>query len=207
MGEEELLPLFPLPVVLFPGAPLPLHIFEERYRLMIGEAVREQTEFGVLLADEGKLTTVGCTAAVQRVVRQYDDGEFDVATEGRRRYRTITLDQTKPYLQARVEFFDDEDSAPPEAEQLDRVVRLSQRMTKALQSPSLPDLAGVAQPSFVIAQHLPLDLAFKQQLLAKRVEGERIHALADRLAELLKRLESVQRTQQTAGTNGKGGVH
>jgi hypothetical protein len=59
----------------------------------------------------------------------------------------------------------------------------------------------------VIAQHLPLDLAFKQQLLAKRVEGERIHALAERLAELLKRLESVQRTQQTAGTNGKGGVH
>jgi Lon protease-like protein len=205
MGEEELLPLFPLPVVLFPGAPLPLHIFEERYRLMIGEAVRDRTEFGVLLAEDGKLTTVGCTAAVERVVRKYDDGEFDVATQGRRRYRTVSLDETKPYLQARVEFFDDEEASPPDSGQLERVVNLSRTVIKAMQSASLPDLDGVVQPSFVIAQHLPLDLAFKQQLLAKRAERERLEALAERLEGLMQRIQTVQRTQQTARTNGKAG--
>jgi Lon protease-like protein len=207
MGEERLLPLFPLPVVLFPGAALPLHIFEERYRLMIGEAVRDGSEFGVLLVDDGKLTTVGCTATVKRVVREYDEGEFDVAAEGQRRYRTLSLDQTKPYLQARVEFFDDEEIAPPDSDRLKLVVDLSARITSALRSAALPALDAAALPSVVIAHHLPLDLAFKQQLLAKRAESERLEALAAHLRELLQRVQSIQRTQQSAKTNGQAGLH
>lgn len=207
MGEGRLLPLFPLPVVLFPGAALPLHIFEERYRLMIGEAVRDSSEFGVLLVEDGKLTTVGCTATVKRVVREYDEGEFDIATEGQRRYRTLSLDQTKPYLQAWVEFFDDEEAPPPESEQRKHVLDLSERITKALRSPSLPDLSSTALPSFVIAHTLPLDLAFKQQLLAKRTERERIEALAEHLEALLERVQKIQKTQQTARTNGHAGSH
>lgn len=207
MGDGRLLPLFPLPVVLFPGAALPLHIFEERYRLMIGEAVRDSTEFGVLLIEDGKLTTVGCTATVKRVVREYDQGEFDIATEGQRRYRTLSLDQTKPYLQAWVEFFDDEEAPPPDSEQIQHVLHLSEKITTALRSASLPDLASASLPSFVIAHHLPLELAFKQQLLAKRAERARIEALAEHLEALLQRLQKIQQTQQTARTNGHAGPH
>jgi Lon protease-like protein len=206
MGEEPLLPLFPLPVVLFPGAALPLHIFEERYRRMVGAAARDHSEFGVILVQDDQLTTAGCTAVVESVVKRYDDGRFDVATTGRRRYRTLSLDETKPYLQARVEFFEDQDASAPDAAQLSRVVSLGRRVARMLQS-SWPELAKATQPSFVIANHLPLDLAFKQQLLVQRSENERLAALADHLAELMQRLETIQRTQQVARTNGQVGRH
>lgn len=206
MGEGPLLPLFPLPAVLFPGAAFPLHIFEERYRLMVGAAARDRSEFGVILVQDGKLATAGCTAIVDSVVQQYEDGRFDVATTGRRRYRTLSLDQTKPYLQAWVEFFDDEDASPPDAAQLKRVVRLGRRITQILRS-SWPELDKTTPPSFVIANHLPLDLDFKQQLLVKRSENERLAALADHLKELSERLQTMQRTQRLARTNGQAGGH
>ncbi|HTK94779.1 MAG TPA: LON peptidase substrate-binding domain-containing protein, partial [Terriglobales bacterium] len=74
-----LLPLFPLEVVLFPGIPLPLHIFEPRYKEMIGEALRDRTEFGVVRVDQqGAVANVGCTATILDVVKQYDDGRMDI---------------------------------------------------------------------------------------------------------------------------------
>jgi ATP-dependent Lon protease len=206
MGDDPLLPLFPLPLVLFPGAPLPLHIFEERYRLMVGEAARDHSEFGVLLIDDGKLSTAGCTATVDSVVKRYQDGRFDVTTTGRRRYRTLSLNQTKPYLQASVEFFDDQEASAPDPKQLEPVVQLGRRISKILQS-SWPDLEGQGQPSFVIANHLPLDLEFKQQLLVKRSENQRLKALVDHLDELAQRLAMIRETQRVARTNGQAGGH
>src|ERR1700676_3070683 len=72
--REGLLPLFPLQVVLFPGTELPLHIFEDRYREMIGEVLRDKIEFGVILASEKGIVSTGCTATVDSVLRQYPDG-------------------------------------------------------------------------------------------------------------------------------------
>ena len=206
MGEEQLLPLFPLPVVLFPGATIPLHIFEDRYRLMVGQAAREHSEFGILLAHEGELDSIGCTAAVQKITREYDDGRFDVRVEGRRRYQVLSLDQSKPYLQARVEFFDDEDSAAPVAEQVRLVERLSREIAAMLRT-SLPDFAASMRTSFVVAHQLPLDPAFKQQLLVKRSENQRLEALAAHLKELTNRLDTIRRTQKVARTNGQTGRH
>jgi Lon protease-like protein len=206
MGEAQVLPLFPLPAVLFPGAPLPLHIFEERYRLMVGEAARDHSEFGVILVEDGKLSAAGCTAVVDSVVRKYEDGRFDVATTGRRRYRTLALDQTKAYLQASVEFFEDEEAPPLDTAQLKQVAHLGRRITQLLQA-SWPKLDETPQPSFVIANHLPLELAFKQRLLEQRSEHGRLAALAVHLEELRGRLEAIQRTQRVAGTNGQAGGH
>ena len=83
MAGENPLPLFPLEVVLFPGTQLPLHIFEERYRLMIGDAVDRHSEFGVILQSGGKLASIGCAVIVERVTHRYDDGRFDVEARGR----------------------------------------------------------------------------------------------------------------------------
>src|SRR6185436_18976315 len=107
--HEELLPLFPLSLVLFPRTPLPLHIFEERYKIMIGEAIRDSSEFGIILNKDTEILPTGCTATVESVTKRYPDGQLDIVTRGRRRFRIQNVDDGKEYLRANVEYFDDSD--------------------------------------------------------------------------------------------------
>ena len=110
---EFLLPLFPLKVVLFPRTEIPLHIFEERYKEMIGECLEQRSEFGiVLLLDEG-LASIGCTAAVKQVIRKFEDGRMDILVRGQRRFELAQLDQEKSYLRGEAQFFDDEAGEVP----------------------------------------------------------------------------------------------
>lgn len=104
MGENNVLPLFPLNTVLFPGMPLNLHIFEPRYKLMIGECMKENQPFGVVLIEEGN--EVGSGATIYRVgtkaqimqVRKYANGEMDIATLGRERFLVESVQDNKPYM-------------------------------------------------------------------------------------------------------------
>ena len=113
---EVLLPLFPLEVVLLPEAPLPLHIFEDRYKRMIGECLEAQSqgsdrkEFGVVLAREAEMQKVGCSARILEVTRRYDDGRLDILTAGTRRFEVLYTRDEKPYLEGGVVFFDDEEA-------------------------------------------------------------------------------------------------
>src|SRR6267154_5505313 len=91
----RLLPLFPLQLVVFPGSAIPLHIFEERYRKMVGEAEAAGTEFGIVLAKDGGIVNAGCTVVVESVLKRYPDGRFDVLTRGQRRFVISALDQEK----------------------------------------------------------------------------------------------------------------
>ena len=110
--HEQLLPLFPLELVLLPASPLPLHIFEDRYKEMIGLAISQKAEFGIVQAGERGILNIGCSATVSEVVREYPDGRLDILAVGRRRFEIILLDQEKAYLRAAVSFFDDEDTEP-----------------------------------------------------------------------------------------------
>src|ERR1700686_31484 len=112
----RLVPLFPLEVVAFPGSAIPLHIFEDRYKEMVGEAEAAGTEFGIVLAKDGGIVNAGCTVVVESVLKRYPDGRFDVLTRGQRRFLIKSLDQDKDYLRGEVEYFNDEDPnfAPPE---------------------------------------------------------------------------------------------
>ena len=109
---KRLLPLFPLQLVAFPGSALPLHIFEDRYKEMVGEAEASGSEFGIVLTREGGIVNAGCTVIVEAVLQRYPDGRFDVMTRGYRRFEILALDQEKDYLRGDVEYFDDEDSSP-----------------------------------------------------------------------------------------------
>jgi uncharacterized protein len=115
---SELLPLFPLSTVLFPGMRLPLHIFEERYRVLAADllASPEPRRFGVIALRHGRevgatgaaaLHEVGCVAAVRQVV-PHTDGRFDLATVGTGRFRLIGLDRSRPYLMGEIEPLPDE---------------------------------------------------------------------------------------------------
>src|SRR5580693_1545792 len=120
--STRLLPLFPLQVVVFPRTPLPLHIFEERYKDMVGAAMRDSSEFGVVLAKDSGIVSAGCTVAVEKLLQMYPDGRMDVLTRGKRRFEILALNEEKEYLQAEVNFFDDEDAATPSKELRDQAV-------------------------------------------------------------------------------------
>src|SRR5260370_23519419 len=151
--QEELLPLFPLQVVLFPRTALPLHIFEERYKEMIGEALRGKTEFGVVQAGENGVVNTGCTASIEEVVKKYPDGRMDVLTVGRRRFEIIMLNDEKPYLRGAVEFFDDDASEPIAPEVRTRVLEAYNdiRAHESDEDQQAPDMTD-PQPTFQLAQ-------------------------------------------------------
>lgn len=202
MAAAKLLPLFPLEVVLFPGAALPLHIFEPRYRLMVGEAIESKSEFGVILSQDGEIADAGCTARVKKVARRYEDGRFDIETIGRRRFLPGALDQSLPYLQATIKYFDDKGGGAADAKDLAPVLELAHQVAAqtGIAIPKIGPADGHA--SFLIAAALPLDLPLKQSLLRMRSEAARLRELAFHLSQLLRHIDKTRQAQRLAGTNG-----
>ncbi len=200
---DELLPLFPLQLVLLPGARLPLHIFEPRYREMVGAAAEQHSEFGILFVRDGRAEDVGCTAVVEKILQRHEDGRFDVATRGVRRFRTLALDHGKAYLRAQVEFFDDEPHPLPAGGEVERLYDLARRAA-ALTSTSLEDPLNPEdpQPSFRVASALPLDPSFRQQLLESLSERERSAELCKYLDTWIQQTEAARVAKGIAGTNG-----
>ena len=183
MANPELLALFPLEVVLFPGMALPLHIFEPRYRQMIGECLTRHEPFGVVLETAAGRTEVGCSAAIERVVNRYPDGRLDILTEGKQRFRILTTDEGYPYLRATVEWLEDaaEDLASERAEALDLYRRTYWAHAQGL-APS--QIAEAPTMSFVIARSSLLDVRDRQKLLELGSERERLGALSEAMREL-----------------------
>jgi len=200
-----MLPLFPLQVVVFPRTQLPLHIFEDRYKEMIGNAIRDRSEFGIVLARERGIVNAGCSVTVDKVLEMYPDGRMDIVALGRRRFEILRLDEEKDYLRAEVEYFDDEDSAPAaddlRTEALGHYTALS-TLEQAAERPQ-PDLAD-PQLSFQLAQTLP-DLDFLSVLLRARSESTRLRELNQYLASYIPRRRTLERMRHIVPTNGHGG--
>src|ERR1700722_3931656 len=203
VGEcvSSLLPLFPLEVVLFPGTPLPLHIFEPRYKEMIGECLDRNTPFGVVLAAERGIAEIGCTAEIIAVTKQYPDGRLDIVSEGRKRFEVLHLNQDGSFLRAEVAMLNDEPSVPSQ-EHADRAVRLHSQILKLAGAVQDLSSANMALLSFHLAGSLPLDLDFKQKLLAQRSESKRVSMLAEYLGTLVPALSRASHAREKAGGNG-----
>jgi Lon protease-like protein len=208
---EALFPLFPLEVVLFPEEPLPLHIFEERYKLMIGECLEakaadsEQQEFGVVLTKDQEMYSVGCSARIVNLTRKYEDGRMDILTVGRRRFEILLTNEEKPYLQGTVEFFDDNGTDAPNDADADHAITLFRDLMQKLhQSSEMP--IHLTRPyrhlSFRLAGPLPFDLDFKQQLLSFRNEAERLRHVVRAIESMSSHLDSMNRARSQAGGNG-----
>ena len=196
-----LLSLFPLNVVLLPGTPLPLHIFEPRYKEMIGECRANNAPFGVVRALEEGMAEVGCTAEIVSVTKEYSDGRLDLVAEGRKRFEVLELKQERAFLQAEVLLVPDEPGAAT-AEDKARAIQVHLEiltLAGAVQDLSAADPTAL---SFYLAGSLPLDLDFKQNLLAIRSERERIQAVANYLESMLPNLRRAAKTREKAGGNG-----
>src|ERR1051326_2013458 len=98
--SRRLLPLFPLQLVVFPRTPLPLHIFEERYKELVGDAIRDETELGIVRHKRDGIVNAGCTVKVEKVSELYPDGRMDIMTRGERRFEIDALNEEKDYLRS-----------------------------------------------------------------------------------------------------------
>lgn len=197
----ERLPLFPLDTVLFPKQVLPLHIFEERYKTMIGRCIEEGAPFGVVLIRSGNQVggdavphDVGTTARIARVQR-LPDGKINLITLGRDRFRVLSLDRSEPYLTGDVEYLVSEAAeggvVPREAdrvaalfaEQFRLVMAVSNQWTRELNLPGEAD----ALADFVAAQiEVPADV--KQELLETLSVLDRLRRESELLGELIRTL-------------------
>lgn len=196
-----LLPLFPLDVVLLPGTPLPLHIFEPRYKEMMAECLHNDAPFGIVRALEDGIADVGCTAEIITVTRQYPDGKLDLIAEGRKRFEVLELNRERTFLRADILFVPDEPSTPTEDERA-RAIQLHLEILSLAGARQDLSAADQNELSFYLAGSLPLDLDFKQQLLAMRSESQRLQAVAKYLEGVLPRLKRVTRAREKAGGNG-----
>jgi len=198
-----LLPLFPLDVVLLPGTPLPLHIFEPRYQEMIGECLDLKKPFGVVRAKEEEgVAEIGCTADIIAVTKKYDDGRMDIVTQGLERFEIMELNQERSFLQAEVVYFrDGAEKATPE--QIARAVELHNEILElAGAEPQAATEEQEPQLSFHLAGALPLDLDFKQSLLGMKSEAERLQAVIQYLEAIVPNLRRAMHVRRKAGGNG-----
>ena len=198
----SLLPLFPLDLVLFPGAPLPLHIFEPRYREMITECLDQKMSFGVVRAKEEGVAEIGCTAEIITVTRKYPDGRMDIVTEGRERFEVMQVNQERSFLQAEVLYLQDTPDQAS-AEEIAQAVKLQGEIFELAGSSSAnPSEGAGSQLSFSLVGPMPLDLDFKQTLLGLKSEAERLQAIISYFEAILPNLRRTMRIRQKAGGNG-----
>ena len=200
----RLLPLFPLPLVVFPRTRLPLHIFEERYKEMVGIAIRDGSEFGIVLAKDEGIVNTGCTVKVEKVLHRYPDGRMDILTQGLRRFEIQQLNDEREFLQGEVTYFDDDDpeAAPVELRELAVTHYHELNDLTGARSHGEPDFND-PQLSFQLAQAVP-DLDFLNALLRHRSETARLKELNHFLGTYVPRQRSIERMKELAPKNGFG---
>jgi Lon protease-like protein len=218
-GVREL-PLFPLPVVLFPGVPMPLHIFEPRYRRMLEDIQLRDQLFGLSYFDASAADSavppvghMGCVAEVTEV-QPMPDGRSNVLTVGLIRYRVEAyIEHGDPYLVGAVTFFEDEEEDEEVlARGAQEVSSLFQRIALAVriindERAALPEIPDVdpEQLSFLVAAAMEIDTDVKLEMLEMRSTSERLKRLRDLLARALPNYEERARMHRIAKSNGHAG--
>jgi Lon protease-like protein len=201
------IPLFPLEIVLLPGMLVPLHIFEPRYKTMIGRCLKERLEFGIVLTHEHSAVAVGCTAEITRKTRDYSDGRMDILAEGRAIFRIIDLLDEKDYYEAVVDYLS-EDATPQDRQKENELTEIFQQCHLMLFGHLWPgsEPRDPVPLAYRLAARLPLDAKERQKVLEERCEADRREFLLRYSGELLPRLAQREIARQQAAGNGQG-VH
>ena len=195
-------PLFPLGLVALPHELVPLHVFEERYRIMFDELLESEGEFGVVWAGEAGLKAIGCACEIDQVLERMEDGRLNVLTRGTRPFRIVERQHDLPYPAATVEFLADRDE--PADEDAARGARAAYADLVAHATDASPDpelLAG--KGAYEMAASVDFGLDAKQGLLDLRSENARMRLVTRLFRAAVKRLDFVGRAQARARSNGK----
>jgi Lon protease-like protein len=192
--------LFPLGVALLPTELLPLHIFEERYRELIGECLSGPSSFGLLFADESGMRSVGTEARVARVLERFDDGRLNILVLGTERFRVIRLTEGRSFHTAEIEVFTDEAGQGP-APALEAALEAAARIAAASDLEAEVDVTK-ARTAFELAALVPLPQEIKQELIESRSEAERLSRLEVLLGNFAGALERRNEIRVRAASNG-----
>jgi len=203
--RPDRIPLFPLNVVLLPGADLPLHIFEPRYLEMVNLCLKEKSEFGVLLALPKGVARVGCTAEIIEVVERHSDGTMDILSVGREPFRVIEFFEKNPLAEGHVDYLEDRDASTNPSLRRELIELYETCHTLVFEDYPKNAAGGeAAQLSFIVAGTLPMDLLWKQQILELRSESDRQERLVGYLRAWAPHLQKTGVMRQRAGGNGHG---
>jgi Lon protease-like protein len=201
VGETiDSFPLFPLGLVMLPGETVPLHIFEERYKQMIGECLEEGREFGILWLADDALKEVGCSARITHVLERFDDGRLNILVEGTAPFRLERRIGDLAYPAGDVTLLDDEEDAGEEA--LERTRAAYADLVEEVTDTRPPSEALGELGAYGMAATLEIAPAAKQALLELRSEPARLEQLETLFAEALQRIRMAARVAEKASGNG-----
>jgi Lon protease-like protein len=196
------LPIFELPLVLLPGEKVPLHIFEDRYKRMVGSAIELEEPFGIVLRDDDGARSIGCTARIDEV-EQLDDGRMNIVVSGESPFKVLDRFESPEFPTGEVELIADQDVPPVNEESAsaarDAFADLAERATGERPDPEELDSAS----AYAIASRIELPADTKQRLLEMRDEDERMELLANALGAVGKALERAEEAAERASGNGK----
>jgi Lon protease-like protein len=194
--------LFPLNLVLLPGEQAPLHIFEPRYRELIGECLEDGREFGLLLEDEDGMREVGTRCGVIEVLERFPDGRLNVVVEARHRFRLLELTEGRPFATAEVTELDDEGEDPTDDE-VEACLAAYERVVTAAEA-ELEEIDRAADSiAFQIASRIDFGTEVKQGLLELRSERERVIRLSPMLNRAAEAVRREREIRERASGNGR----
>jgi ATP-dependent Lon protease len=195
--------LFPLELVLLPNERVPLHIFEDRYKDLIGDCLADATDFGLILEDDDGLREIGTRTAVIELIDTFDDGRMNVLVEGRGRFRVIELTEGRSFRTAEVEAVEDDGELPSDAD-VERTIAVFRRLVAAAEADEIEEPApGSPLLSFELAARVDFGPELKQELLELRSEVRRLRRLAELLEQAAQALTREREVRQRAAGNGK----
>jgi Lon protease-like protein len=195
-------PLFPLEIVALPHEYVPLHIFEDRYRTMIGECLTQEREFGIVWATDEGLRPVGCSMEITEVLERMEDGRMNILTRGTRPFRLVEESNDLPYPSGTVEFLQDK---PEEADTrtLEAAHAAYAELVRQATDKELDESDLRAMTAYRMAATVDFGLEAKQGLLDLRSENARLRLVTRLFRAAMKRLEFIERAQERARSNGK----
>ena len=195
-------PLFPLGIVALPGELVPLHIFEERYKTMMNDCLRDEREFGIVWLSQDGLREIGCACEIERVLERMEDGRMNLLARGTRPIRVVERQRDLAYPAGVIEFVADRDD-PPDPDLVraahEAYAELVRRATD--RDPDADELAEMS--AYDMAATVDFGLDAKQGLLDLRSENARLRLVTRLFRAAIKRLDFVDRAQARARSNGK----
>jgi Lon protease-like protein len=195
-------PLFPLGLVALPTELVPLHIFEERYKTMIGRCLDEESEFGIVWMAEDGLRPIGCACEIAEVVERLEDGRINLIARGTRAFRIEARQDELPYPAGTVEFLDDRDEEDDAEAAQEAHTAYAELVDEA--TDRTPDMEEIgAMSAYQMAATVEFGLDAKQGLLDLRSEAARLRLVTRLFRAAVKRLDFVNRAQARARSNGK----